>query len=77
MLSLFFSIWLSAAATSDMGWFYVSSFPLSYPGAYSLMLDGPYQTKLDCEMAREDAIQMAQTFGAKLDTQPCYERKST
>ena len=75
MLSLFFSIWLSAAVPS-IGWFYASSFPLSYPGAYSYMLDGPYQTKLDCEMAREDAVRLAQTFGVTLEAQLCHERKS-
>ena len=76
MLSLFVSFWLSVAAPPVTGWFYASRLSLPYPGAYSNMLDGPYQTELDCRIARENDLELAKTFGVKLEAQPCVERKS-
>ena len=76
MLSFLLSIWLSAAATSDVGWFYTSRIKLDYPEAYSHMIDGPYKTKLDCEMAREFALDMSRQFGVPFEAKLCHERKS-
>ena len=78
MLSLFVSLWLSAAApSSDAGWFYRSRLPLlTYPGAYSFMIDGPFKTEADCKAVREAELQMIQALGVKVETWPCFERKS-
>jgi hypothetical protein len=59
-----------------VGWFYVSKIPLNYPGAHSLQTDGPYQTREHCEIARQDAEDMAKMFGLQIETKPCFEKKT-
>ena len=76
MLSLFVSLWLTAADVSTPpGWFYSSRVRLEYPGAYSYMLDGPFKSREHCEMARESAMESAKMFGVRFDTQACVERR--
>lgn len=74
--SLLFSLWLSAAVPQNVGWFYTSSAKLAYPGAHSHMIDGPYRTRVDCEAARSETIELSKMFPMTLEIQPCHERKS-
>ena len=76
MLSLFVSLWLSAAVPSP-GWFYISRLQLTYPGAYSYMIDGPFKSKSDCEAVREATIEFSEQVGVKFESQPCSERKES
>ena len=59
-----------------LAWFYGTKLALvNYPGAYSIMEDGPFRTKTDCEEARQRDQDMADMTGAKLEFTKCYERQ--
>jgi hypothetical protein len=61
-----------------LAWFYGTKLSLlSYPGAFSVMVDGPFRTKADCEEALEYYKEMADHFGINVTLTKCYERKQT
>lgn len=68
---------LQIAVIALTGWFYVSKVPLSYPGAHSYQMDGPFRSQEHCEAARADTIEIAKMFGLEIETRACFEKKET
>jgi len=59
-----------------LAWFYGAKLPLeNYPGAFSIMMDGPFRTKAECEKARQEYQNLANTFGISIEVTKCYEKQ--
>ena len=61
-----------------IAWFYTTRLSLlTYPGAMSVQIDGPFRTEADCKAERQVYQDMAEQFGLSVDIGLCFERKET
>ena len=69
-----------AIALTLVGWFYATKAALpEYPGAFTISIDGPFESKAQCESARRNYVEFLEAFGAldKIQIKPCFEKKES